>query len=380
MLECSNVTLDPSQNFSLLDQILAIIAQAPALKAGADALIACVVRETPGTDAGVLWLYDSAQGRLEAKAAEGYTLAMLGSARLASRTRLAGSSFVTDKEVTEPAEIMVGWAGPSSNSKVDTPAEERAVSRANALYIPLALGDTKMGVLMLEHRGSDGFGPDDLVRLRPAATLISLYLQNALLQDEVRSDRSFMEANRLRSESLSILAHDMRTPLTAIKGYATTLLMEEVQFSRDKQREFLQLIDEACDSLVNLIHDLLESSVLDAGAIKLGLEPVLLPRLAQVVADEMQHSHRSHRLLVDFPEHFPIVEADPDRILQVLRNLLDNAVKYSPQGGLSSSGAKAENNMLRSASPIPGSALPPNTSTGCLTSSFVSDPGWRRTP
>ena len=165
------------------------------------------------------------------------------------------------------------------------------------------------------------------------ATVIALHLQNARLKEELKRAQEFIQANRLRSESLTVLAHDMRTPLTSIKGYATTLLMEEVHFSPDKRREFLQLIDQECDTLVNLIHDLLESSVLDAGAIKLELQPVLLPRLAKAVIAKMQPSRQQHRFLIDFPEHFPIVEADPDRILQVLRNLLDNAAKYSPQGG-----------------------------------------------
>jgi signal transduction histidine kinase len=61
---------------------------------------------------------------------------------------------------------------------------------------------------------------------------------------------------------------------------------------------------------------------------------VLLPRLAKAVIEEMAHLTQKHRFLVDFPAEFPIVDADPRRITQVLRNLLDNAVKYSPSGGL----------------------------------------------
>jgi signal transduction histidine kinase len=74
----------------------------------------------------------------------------------------------------------------------------------------------------------------------------------------------------------------------------------------------------------------LESSIIDAGFLKLDLQPVLVPRLASAIVDEFVHLSPRHRFMVDFPAPFPIVDADPQRITQVLRNLLDNAVKYSP--------------------------------------------------
>jgi signal transduction histidine kinase len=126
----------------------------------------------------------------------------------------------------------------------------------------------------------------------------------------------------------------MRTPLTSIKGYSTALLMEEGTFGPEAQREFLQIIDEECDTLQNLIHDILESSIIDAGLLKLEIQPVLLPRLIQGVVDDMARRAEGYRFVVDLPDRLPVVEADPERITQVLRNLLDNAVKYSPGGGL----------------------------------------------
>lgn len=136
------------------------------------------------------------------------------------------------------------------------------------------------------------------------------------------------------TDLISTLAHEMRTPLTAIKGYSTALLMDDVTFRPETQREFLQFIDEECDVLEALINDLLESSVIDAGMMRLELQPVKLPPLAKHVLDDFARRSQIHHFLVDFPEHFPLLEVDPDRIAQVLRNLLDNAVKYSPQGGL----------------------------------------------
>ncbi len=136
------------------------------------------------------------------------------------------------------------------------------------------------------------------------------------------------------TDLISTLAHEMRTPLTSIKGYSTALLMEDVTFSPETQREFLQFIDAECDVLETLIHDFLESAVIDAGMMRLEIQPVKLPPLLKGVVDDIARRTQIHRFVVDFSKRFPILDADPDRIAQVLRNLLDNAVKYSPDGGL----------------------------------------------
>ena len=136
------------------------------------------------------------------------------------------------------------------------------------------------------------------------------------------------------TDLISTLAHEMRTPLTSIKGYSTALLMEDVTFSPETQREFLQFIDAECDVLETLIHDFLESAIIDAGMMRLEMQPVKLPPLLKGVVDDIARRTQVHRFVVDFSKRFPILDADPDRIAQVLRNLLDNAVKYSPDGGL----------------------------------------------
>jgi signal transduction histidine kinase len=94
------------------------------------------------------------------------------------------------------------------------------------------------------------------------------------------------------------------------------------------------LIDEGCDKLEEIVRDFLDAARIDAGRLEIEWQPVMLPRLAQNTIDEIARRTTVHQFVLDFPSDFPIVDADPVRIGQVLKNLLDNAVKYSPQGGL----------------------------------------------
>jgi signal transduction histidine kinase len=205
----------------------------------------------------------------------------------------------------------------------------------SALGVPLLTAGAPSGALVfLNLQQPGGFTKGDMFFLERVADLLSLSIENARLREELRSSEALGEANRLKTELISTLAHEMRTPLTSIKGYSTALLMEEGLFGPETQRDFLQIIDEECDTLQNLIHDILESSIIDAGLLKLEMQPVLLPRLIQGVVDDMARRAVGCRFVVDLPDRLPVVEADAERITQVLRNLLDNAVKYSPGGGL----------------------------------------------
>jgi signal transduction histidine kinase len=146
--------------------------------------------------------------------------------------------------------------------------------------------------------------------------------------------RLMSEAAKLRFDVVSMLSHEMRTPLASIKGYATALMLEDAAWDAATRTEFLRIIDEESDRLTRLVEDILESTAIDAGTLRIEPEPVLLPRLASRVADRLAIQSNQHRFVLVFPPRFPIVEADAQRVEQVLTNLLDNAVKYSPGGGL----------------------------------------------
>jgi len=140
---------------------------------------------------------------------------------------------------------------------------------------------------------------------------------------------------RMKTAFVSTVSHELRTPLTSIKGFVSTLLQDtEGYYDRETQREFLQIIDTETDRLKRLIDDLLNVSRIESGrALQLNPKPIDLPSLAERVATIQRSYTNKHQIILDFPEDFPTIVADEDKIDQILTNLINNAIKYSPRGG-----------------------------------------------
>ena len=205
----------------------------------------------------------------------------------------------------------------------------------SVIAAPLQAGEIRYGALVLETlQGPTTFSVSDLPFVQALADLIALEIDRAKLDAEAEAAHEAQEANRLRTEVMAALSHELRTPLAAIKGYATALMIGEVAWPEEKRQEFLRLIDQETDNLEGMISDMLDSSLIDVGQLEIERQPLRLSQMAEEIADEMLRHTDSHHFAVDFTPGFPIVDADPRRIRQVLRNIIDNAIKYSPKGGL----------------------------------------------
>jgi signal transduction histidine kinase len=326
------------QRLSAMFEVARILATQHELGAMSSRFLSCLVDTLEAAETGILLLYDPENDRLVVRDAQGYNLEILSQIRLAPGEAMSGKALQTGQAglYATPGEIAEARANLApANRELFRQATAGLQGPLSAVCMPLVTGQTEVGALVLENRGKPShFTQADLPFLAAVAQLIALALDNARLRHELQNVRALEEANRLKAEIISTLAHEMRTPLTSIKGFSTALLMDEATFGAETQQEFLQIIDDECDVLTDLIHDLLESSVIDAGLLRLELEPVLLTRLAESVVSDIARQSETHRILVDLPKAFPVVEADPGRIAQVLRNLLDNAIKYSPQGAM----------------------------------------------
>jgi signal transduction histidine kinase len=140
-------------------------------------------------------------------------------------------------------------------------------------------------------------------------------------------------ANQHKSQLLSTVSHELRTPLAAIKGYSTALLRFGPRIRGAERREFLESIDRSTDRLSALIEDLLTAQRLEAGALPIQAEQLDVAALAREATSEIAARTTFHHFLCELPDGLPSVRGDGRRVRQVLLNLLDNAVKYSPEGG-----------------------------------------------
>lgn len=141
------------------------------------------------------------------------------------------------------------------------------------------------------------------------------------------------EAEQIKNQLLSTVSHELRTPLASIKGFATTLLRQDVRWDEVTQREFLRIIEEESNRLEELIDNLLDMSQMEAGALRIQREPTQLRRLVREAVELAQRRTETHWFVMDLPAELPRVWADPRRVRQVLNNILENAIKYAPNGG-----------------------------------------------
>jgi PAS domain S-box-containing protein len=144
-----------------------------------------------------------------------------------------------------------------------------------------------------------------------------------------------VEVDRMKSEFVSTVSHELRTPMTSIKGYIDLMYDGMAGPLSDSQRKFLRTVKNNTDRLTLLVNSLLDISRLDIGMIKLELETVsplsLIEHVVSILQPKIEAKGQTLTVLAQPPQ--PTVRADPARVVQILTNLVDNAVKYTPSGG-----------------------------------------------
>lgn len=180
--------------------------------------------------------------------------------------------------------------------------------------------------------------------VRPDGSQISLGITYAPLINEeghliniianVRDITHWRRAQEAKNTFISVISHELKTPVALIKGYASTLRREDADWDRQTLNNGLKIIEEETDRLSELIDNLLAASKLQAEGMRLAhIEAVDLTQLVSRSVERFRTQTQKHTLILEFPPNFPEIRGDEARLRQVIDNLINNAIKYSPNGG-----------------------------------------------
>ncbi|MFV2073113.1 MAG: ATP-binding protein [Thermoanaerobaculales bacterium] len=228
-------------------------------------------------------------------------------------------------------------------------------------YLPLLAAGRTVGVLVITSGSPFDLAAEDINLLNQVGFLLggSVYLSQLVRELDEQRAVAF-EASRLKSEFLANTSHELRTPLTAILGFLRLIIDGAVK-DPDKEKEFLVIAHESAEKLLNLINDVLDLAKIEAGRLEVHHEPVPVRSVLEDIESLFQHQMKSKELdfRINFPEANTILWADQDRSLQILTNLLSNAMKFTPRGGSITIACAAENGEMHLTVADTGSGMAP---------------------
>ncbi|MBZ0284497.1 MAG: response regulator [Anaerolineae bacterium] len=229
----------------------------------------------------------------------------------------------------------------------------RELGFRSTLLAPLIVHDGVIGSIGLDSIAPGRvFTPEEHETCMTIAGQVALALKNAQLYEQA------LAANRLKTEFLANMSHELRTPLNAIIGYSEMLLSQVYGELNPKQNDRLMRVNIGGKHLLELINDVLDLSKIEAGQMDLSLAPL---SISDVVYDAIaditpQADAKGLRLYMRMTPELPLVQADAQRIRQIITNLLDNAVKFTDEGSVT---LELNIMLLRDGQPANGAAAPP---------------------
>ncbi len=230
-------------------------------------------------------------------------------------------------------ESIAAAVAQEQKSLLDSPSHTNVQDRLASpllLGIPLMAGENLPGSLVFIRFGGPDFSRADQELAQFAAQQVNGIVARKIVNEMGIVVENQRKASRLQEEFIHTISHELRSPLGFIKGYVTTLLREDIQWDKNTQTDFLNIIDRETNHLEDLFDNLLDSARLQSGQLKFDLQAV---RVDSLIRDEVKRAQLNHPDLdvrFDFEPEVPPIEGDPRRLAQVFDNLLSNSRKYAP--------------------------------------------------
>jgi two-component system, OmpR family, sensor histidine kinase KdpD len=231
-------------------------------------------------------------------------------------------------------------SSPVSDHQLLAAAELEEVSLDAARDI--ALGPVRLGMRPMGSMALIGSVPSEQI-VRAIVNLVALTIEKARALDDASQAEAARQSEMLKSALLDSLAHDIKTPLTSIKAAVTSLLGSA---AGGTEHELLTIINEEADRLNELAKEVVEMARIEAGKLHLEKQPIAVADLVSGALADFSAALKQRPVSVRVPTDLPAVEADPEFATQVVRQFVENALKYSPEGSPLEISARRKNGKI----------------------------------
>jgi PAS domain S-box-containing protein len=259
------------------------------------------------------------------------------------------------KEVNNAGCQMLGYDRQEiigENTRIFYETEEE-YAKSGKLYLEVAQFGTATAEVLLKRKDNkifpvimnvSAFDKNDL-SMGVVLTIIDI-TERKKSEARALEIESLKQADKAKNELLTNVSHELRTPLSAIKGFIETLMQPDVHWSREQQMEFLTKANQESDHLTLLIRNLLDMSRIESDKINIARNYYQIDEIMTLADARLKALTTNHKLIVGIPAGIPRLYVDKIRIAQVLTNLVENAVKFSPAGSPILIQARVENKMV----------------------------------